>query len=165
MKRIIPLLVAAGLAVIALSGCANASASPTPTATSARDSAVAFAECMRENGVDMPDPDADGRIRIDPDSDVDEAEMQNAQEACSNLLGSGPSDSSGGLGAAEKQRMLDLAACIRENGFPDFPDPEFGDGGQVMLGGEGIDPGDPAFQATAKTCEEEVGFPAPGGGK
>ena len=59
-----------------------------------QDRALKFAQCMRDNGVDMPDPDfAGGGIRvtigvpggggITPDSEV----FQAAQKACGPLFG------------------------------------------------------------------------------
>jgi hypothetical protein len=48
--------------------------------------------------------------------------------------------------------MLAFAECMREHGI-DFPDPQF-DGGAVMVGGPGIDPEDPEFQAAQEACGE-----------
>jgi hypothetical protein len=164
LQRIALAAASTAMAVTFLSACAApADGQPEPEPTTARDSAIAFTQCMRDNGIDMPDPGPDGRIRIDQSAQADPELFSRAQEACASLLGDGPQDTTGGFGEADKERLLALAACIRENGFPDFPDPEFGSGGQVMLGGEGIDPGDPAFQEAAQKCESEVGMPAPGG--
>jgi hypothetical protein len=55
--------------------------------------ALEFAECMREHGVDMPDPqfDENGGIGImvgGPDGPrIDPETMQSAQEACGGLIG------------------------------------------------------------------------------
>lgn len=43
-------------------------------------------------------------------------------------------------GQTEKDALLEFAKCMRRNGVPDFPDPEFGDGGGVSLNlPEGVD--------------------------
>jgi hypothetical protein len=58
--------------------------------------ALAFAECMREHGVEMPDPqfDENGGIGImigGPDGPrIDPETMQAAQEACGELMGPPP---------------------------------------------------------------------------
>ena len=62
--------------------------------------ALAFAQCMRDHGVDMPDPQFGGgpggggmTIAIGgPDSDIDpgSAEFQAAQEACGSAFGFAP---------------------------------------------------------------------------
>ena len=75
-----------------------------------QDRLLEFAECMRDNGVDVPDPDVSGnggRIQIggpggiDPSSD----EFQAAQDACQDILGDlgprfegGPGPGGGGTG-------------------------------------------------------------------
>ncbi|MGZ8562511.1 MAG: hypothetical protein ACXWWU_02710 [Candidatus Limnocylindria bacterium] len=57
-----------------------------PTAEQ-QEALLAFAECMRENGVDMPDPEAGGGF-LQPGSGVDpqSAEFQEAAEACRGSL-------------------------------------------------------------------------------
>ena len=67
-----------------------------------RDEMLAFAKCMREHGIDMPDPtfDGDGRVaisaaRVDGDEDAstgpafdfESDEFQDAQKACGGKLG------------------------------------------------------------------------------
>ncbi|WP_433151232.1 hypothetical protein ACQPZ8_14860 [Actinomadura nitritigenes] len=50
-----------------------------------RDQYVKFAQCMREHGVDMKDPDPDGTIRI-PTGKADPATVNKAREACKALV-------------------------------------------------------------------------------
>ncbi|GGV07643.1 hypothetical protein GCM10010182_28430 [Actinomadura cremea] len=50
-----------------------------------RDRYVKFAQCMREQGVDMPDPGPDGTIQF-PEGDIDPAKAEKAREACRELL-------------------------------------------------------------------------------
>ncbi|WP_232384368.1 hypothetical protein [Actinomadura violacea] len=49
-----------------------------------RDQFVKFAQCLREHGVDMKDPDPDGTIRI-PAGMADPATVNKAREACRAL--------------------------------------------------------------------------------
>jgi hypothetical protein len=50
-----------------------------------RDKYARFAQCMRENGVDMPDPDPDGRLKV-PYRGVDRSRIEKARDACKALL-------------------------------------------------------------------------------
>ncbi|MFF0520176.1 hypothetical protein ACFYTC_15810 [Actinomadura nitritigenes] len=50
-----------------------------------RDQYVKFAQCMREHGVDMKDPDPDGTIRI-PTGKADPGTVNKAREACKALV-------------------------------------------------------------------------------
>lgn len=64
----------------------------------AQAEALAFAQCMRDHGVDMPDPQfsADGGMSIaigGPDgARIDPETMQEAQEACGGAFGIGPGE-------------------------------------------------------------------------
>jgi hypothetical protein len=159
MRRVL-VVIAVAAAVAGLAGCRtdNRPEPPTPEPT-AQEAALAFAQCMREHGVDLPDPGPDGRIRLDQ-SQVDQTLYQEALQACGGLLTAGEG-ADVAIPPAERQRLLDLAACIRDQGFPEFRDPEFS-GGQVMLGGPGMDPTDPEFRAAMQLCERQAGLPAPG---
>jgi hypothetical protein len=184
------------LAIAALAACSGAAANPSGVAslgsqspdpeTSAtpqasmdpEEAALAFAECMREHGVDMPDPqvgsNGDFRVTVNggPGS-LDMAEMQAAQEACQHLM-PGPMGEPRELTAEEKDAMLGFAQCMRNNGI-DMPDPVFEGGGMVRIGGpataaggngEGpaFDPRSEEFQAASEACRAEFGELMPGGG-
>jgi hypothetical protein len=137
--------------------------------TNPEDAMLEFARCMREHGVDMPDPDtsggpgvvkfaapASGGQRIDADG----TKFQEAHEACQHFMEDARPQN---LSPERQQEMQDQALafsrCMREHGV-DMPDPSFGEGGQVMMrigGGEGIDPEDPKFQEAQKACGEAFG--------
>jgi hypothetical protein len=51
-----------------------------------RDRALEFARCMREHGVDMPDPSSDGRMLMRVEEGQD-AVVRRAQEECGELMG------------------------------------------------------------------------------
>lgn len=139
------------------------------------DAFLAFAECMRENGVDMPDPEPgeEGIVMLAPSENVNEEKQRAAEEACNHLLPD--------LGAPSEEDQTDMedallgfAQCMRDHGV-DMPDPQFdttGDGEfSIGLGEEGgrapaIDPEDPDFQAAQEACGDLLpGFgEAPGGG-
>ncbi|GGT65674.1 hypothetical protein GCM10010177_23370 [Actinomadura citrea] len=50
-----------------------------------RDQYVKFAQCMREHGVDIPDPGPDGQIKL-PTGQVDRGQAEKAREACKASL-------------------------------------------------------------------------------
>jgi hypothetical protein len=121
----------------------------------------AFAECMREHGIeDFPDPQIgeDGGIQIEAPAggpgDADRQTLNTAMEACQDLLpqdlGSGEEGPSAEDQAALEDAMLAYAQCMRDHGI-DFPDPEFTDQGVIQRDGN-FDPSDPAFQDADEAC-------------
>jgi hypothetical protein len=155
----------------------GASASPS---VDPEDALAAFAECMRENGVeDFPDPQigSDGGITIgvgggDGSLDEEEAEtIDEAMAACQDLLpqGQGPGGISEEDQAAFQDALVAYAGCMRDHGI-DMPDPEFSGGGALQQLGEDVDPESPEFQEADEACrpalEEALpeGAPGPGGG-
>jgi hypothetical protein len=141
----------------------------------AQDAMLAFAQCMRDHGVDMPDPqvNSDGRAvftagqAVGGGGEMDQTKMDDAQKACQQYLDKVKSEMPPPDPAEleeRKQQMLDFAQCMREHGI-DMPDPQFStDGGglQVALGGPGMDPSSPAWKEANDTCSAEVGMQGPG---
>ncbi|MEU6430354.1 hypothetical protein ABZ860_31050 [Microbispora sp. NPDC046973] len=127
----------------------GAAARPSASATVDRQEAqLKFAQCMREHGVDVPDPDADGRVRI-MGKKGDEAAMQKAMQACQHFMKDAVGDKLGGDDPEARDRMVKFAQCMREHGI-DMPDPAPGQGIQVK-----IKPGqEKAMEEAQKACEE-----------
>ena len=129
------------------------------------DAMLKFAQCMREQGVDMPDPEPGGGIRVNGE-DMSQAEMEAAQAACQKWMDMAePDDAGQELSEEEKQSFLDMAQCMRDRGY-NFPDPTF-DGGRVsqkIEKGDGDMPGpdDPGFQKDQEECSAEAGLDPPG---
>lgn len=131
-----PLAALALILALTAAGCGgddDASTASTAAATSAvQDRAVAFATCMRENGVDeFPDPDASGELTIDGvlnGSSIDPGSRTwtRAVEACRDLQ---PPGFTGDDEVTDEERdtRLAFAECMRENGVRDFPDPVDGE--------------------------------------
>jgi hypothetical protein len=133
-----------------------------------QDAMLKYAQCMREHGIDMPDPQPGGGISLDGAGHSEE-EMQAAQDACQKWMDMAePDDGGHELTEEEKQSFLDMAQCMRDRGY-DFPDPIFNDGRvtQKVEKGEGNGnlpgPDDPAFQKDMEECSAEAGLDAPGG--
>jgi hypothetical protein len=143
------------------------------------DALLEYAQCMRDHGIDMQDPEFDGgRVTMGggpgqgpgPASDEYEA----ADEACRPLMEDArperePLDPEE---QAERQDQLTaMAECMRDRGY-DMPDPEVSaDGGVIMRGGpggggEGGQGGRPddEFAQDMEECQEEAGVDGPDGG-
>jgi hypothetical protein len=110
-----------------------------------------FAECMRDQGVDFPDPDPEGGFEGAEDlRDIMEAEPE-AVEACQEHLASGEHDLTD---PAVQEAMLEFAQCMRDNGVEDMPDPgEDGFGPTLLEEGQG----DPDWDAAIEACQDLLG--------
>jgi hypothetical protein len=141
-----------------------------PATVPEEDAALAYARCIRANGYpDWPDPDPDGRIMLRRDAGMrmDDPKLQAAMQACQDLRPAGAGGGSaimgaGGIGSgfANEEQALAFARCMRENGVPDFPDPNPGGGGIMIVpgggAGSGLNSSDPRFQAAMQTCRTSV---------
>jgi len=146
------------LFAIALSACGigvnAAKPSPTPDPQKAM---LAWAQCMRDHGVNLPDPGAGGgpvNITADP------ATMDAAQNACRSLLkGQDMHQPSAAEQAKMRDALLKFSACMRAHGI-NLPDPTFSGNGATLRAGDPTDPSmDPSsaeFQAAQKACEKNL---------
>lgn len=114
--------------------------SPSPSAMTPQDAALAYARCMRENGVDMPDPvvstDGDGSVSIgqsrpDGGPSISKDDFREAEQTCRHLMEAAMPEAGPPLSAEDMDKMLAFAQCMRENGIP-MEDPS-ADGG-VRIG-------------------------------
>lgn len=130
-----------------------------PSPTSPQERGLAYAKCMRENGVsEFPDPEAGGGgIRIGPGSGVDpqSSEFKKAQEACKDLSPQGEGGPNGGK-PLDSAKVAEWARCMRENGVPKFPDPEIDGGAMVIdMSAVGMKGDDPEFQEAMEACRDK----------
>ena len=156
----VPPAAALTAAALALGACGSDAGNDAGRASNASsDGPLAYARCMREHGVDMPDPEraADGKLLFrgpEPGAGVGPDVLQRAEEACKEKLEAGvqvaPEDR-----RDAQERGLKLARCMRERGI-DMPDPD-AEGRLQLRMGEGPDPSDPAFREAEQACEQEVG--------
>jgi hypothetical protein len=125
------------------------------------DQGVKHAQCMRENGLPgYPDPGEEGgRPKNLPDRDS--PEFKKAEQACQSLLP--PEHRVGTPENAELQRkMLKWAQCMRENGVPNFPDPQ---NGKILVKLGTIDSNSPQFKKAVQACRHlETGGVGKGAG-
>lgn len=129
-KQIFKWSAAVLLAGALLGGCGSADETPSTggqssSADSFEDYQLAFAECMREHGIDMPDPSGDG-MKVPAVKDMDA--FTAASEACQKKLGQPPVAEGGPTKSDEEQlaEMVAIAECFREHGV-EVPDPKPGE--------------------------------------
>lgn len=130
------------LAVLALGlgACGGGEATSTAGADSqsAEDARVKFAQCLREEGIEVEDPGEGGRLHFrqgrgeGPERALEEGgRFEEAAEKCREKLGdAAPPELSEEQRQEFQDRALAFARCMREQGI-DFPDPEFGEGGRI----------------------------------
>lgn len=184
-NRLLPIFAAAIAAGLLLAACggsdspevanlgSNTTADEESDTTEApadpEEAILAYTQCMRENGVDLPDPDFSGEPGqggggffggqggIDPD----DPDFQKAQEKCGSNLESIRGNFNPDNQEQIQDAALELAQCMRDRGF-DVPDPDFsqggpgqgGPGGGGILGDSGLDPDDPEVRAALEECQE-----------
>ena len=128
--------------------------------SSARQSGVLYASCMRAHGVsNFPDSAIsvnDGQVEFNiPLSIKGEPQFQSASRACSTDL---PGGGASAKPSANVQEELEFASCMRAHGITDFPDPLPGGGFNI--------PGNtntPQFEAAENACQASTGSGAHAG--
>ena len=133
--------------------------------------AIEYAQCFRDHGIDMPDPEIgpDGAIADGYDFNPEESGASRetivaAEEACQPIA-----DRAGAAGDQadpEQQQkdldaMVEVAECMRAKGF-DVGDPVLRDDGgiaaQAGLDQDATPEEKQAHQDATKACQEEVGM-------
>lgn len=133
---------------------------------------LAFARCMREHGVDIPDPQpgtggkgGNFNFRVGAGGTAtDKTKLNAADAACRHFIegiGSGPNG--GRMDPATQDALIAFSRCMREHGI-DMPDPQFSDGGAALImpdnGKQAFDPNSQKFKDAQSACENLL----PGGG-
>jgi uncharacterized protein (DUF305 family) len=158
-----------------------------------QDASLAFARCMRQHGVDMPDPtftdngNGGGGFAIKQagpgggGARPADATMQAAQTACKPIMDKAEQDMprpSPQEQAKMRDRALKFAKCMRAHGI-DMPDPTFDDSGQAKIemhaeapanngngpvtNGNGAAPPPPGDNAKMQAAAKACGGPGGGG--
>ncbi|MFG2015471.1 hypothetical protein [Actinomadura geliboluensis] len=140
----------AGGAAAKASVSASASASLSP-----EDARLKFAQCMRENGVDVPDPGAADEKAMRFGKGSDRKKLEGALEKCRQWLQAGGKMPD--LKDPEvRDQFVKLAQCMREHGV-NIPDP--GPDGKIEFPKGDIDPG--ALEKARDACKADL----PGAGR
>jgi hypothetical protein len=144
---------------LALAACGEDAAGGSPAADAdkkAQDAQLKFARCMREHGVDMPDPKPGERgIRLQPQAGVSQGTMQAADKACRKYLQDlKPREMSPEQEKKFRDAALAHARCMREHGV-DMPDPTFGDNGTatIRIARGGVDLNSPKVKEAQEACD------------
>ena len=95
-----------------------------------------FSQCMREEGIDFPDPsfDVDGNPNFDEVQVDNEEEFEEAFIACEDILRNAFPDEfdvDPEVEAALIDASLEFSQCMRDQGI-DFPDPKPGEFGSLL---------------------------------
>lgn len=114
---------------------------------------AAFGKCMRDAGFSWwPDPDNSGRINASPPAGtrVDEEKLSKAQQECSSKY-MNPTQAPA-MSAADIQTLKGYSKCMRENGLPNFPDPDAN--GKIDLGGAHVQDNTPEWKKASEACQK-----------
>ena len=145
-----------------LGSAAQASGAESPGASDAIAQALAYAHCMRANGVPgWPDPDSHGVFdkslvfRAAPNITP---QLEAAERACESVL---PTSMQGPTPAQVQRAWTDargFVQCVRALGLANAPDPVSDDQGLPVfnLSGTGIDPKSPQILAKAQQCQSQL---------
>jgi hypothetical protein len=185
-----PLILAAAAAVaaLALGACGGSDdGGGAPSASSkggdkAFEGALKFSKCMRDHGVDFPDPQrvGSGGIKITGRNiNPNDPKTKAAQSACQKYMQIGGGETIDPAKRAKLQEAaLAFARCMRQHGV-DMPDPQLsGKGGLTFQAGPGsgapksggnagkglgVNPDSPKFKEANKACSHLLGD-GPGAG-
>ncbi|MDT9692511.1 hypothetical protein Q5762_30115 [Streptomyces sp. P9(2023)] len=132
------------------------------------DGKRAFVKCLRENGIDAPDPDANGQVDLGDNAALKKnPTFLKASEKCAAINPPVPEAVEKSLQPKLSPEQIkirrDYAECMQKNGAPDFPEPA----------ADGYDAGDIEWDQTSagakratRTCAPIIGDPVdPGPGK
>jgi hypothetical protein len=162
----------AATASLVVAGCGSDTETPTSPSSSkqgidaaSKKAMLQFAQCMRDHGVNMPDPtfsEGGARVTMREEKGADPQKQRDAEKACQKYQDQvKPPPMSEEQEKKMKEAALKNAQCMRDHGI-DFPDPQFGEGGRMTqkIGPEsGVDPSSQKFQDAMKACQKE----SPGG--
>ncbi len=118
-----------------------------------------FAKCMREEGINFPDPtfDIDGNPQFDNLEIENEEEFERAFENCEDILRNAlpeQFDLDPEVEAALVDASLEFSQCMRDQGI-DFPDPKPGEFGFFAFRDADIDFTSEAVQNAFEICQPE----------
>jgi hypothetical protein len=158
-------LLATGLIAACGNGAAANGASSTTSSNKSAD-ALKFSQCMRDHGINIPDPQTNGNggfsLKIQGGSGTDQfrpddPKFKAAQDACNKYLPNGgqltPEQQ-----AQAQQNALKFARCMRDHGI-NIPDPQTSGGGIKIEGPNGVNFNDPKFQQAQQACQKYLSIP------
>jgi hypothetical protein len=174
-----PLILAAVAAALALGACGSSDndgggGKGASGKDKAFEGALKFSKCMREHGVDFPDPQrvGTGAIKISgANINPNDPKTKAAQSACQKYMQIGGGETIDPAKRAKLQESaLQYARCMRGHGV-NMPDPKLsGNGGLTFQagpgpksanstgrGGLGANPDSPKFKSADEACSHFLG--------
>lgn len=138
---------------VATAGRPTAKATGTAGAGSGsdQDRMLQFARCMRQHGINMPDPQPGHGTDLNIPEGSDKSTVDAAMAACKSLLPNGGEPQK--IDPQTLNRLRQFAKCMRANGITKFPDPtDYG----IQADGNtsGLDPNSPSFKAAQQKCAQ-----------
>ena len=127
--------------------------------TTFEEGVLEFAQCMREEGINFPDPtfDIDGNPQFDNLEIENEEEFEKAFENCEDILRNAlpeQFDLDPEVEAALVDASLEFSQCMRDQGI-DFPDPKPGEFGFFAFRDADIDFSSEEVQEAFEICQPE----------
>jgi len=143
--------------LLAAAGCGSEGAKEADPGEEKEEAPLAFAKCMREEGIDAPDPEPGERGFgfVQPAEGADESVFDAAREVCRKKV-----EADFAFLDEEQALLFDnlfkFAKCMREKGLniPD-PDPATDQGAGEYIK-RVVDPGNPAFEEADDACRVVV---------
>jgi hypothetical protein len=145
-------------AVATLAGCSSSGgAGASNAATGGRDGAAVLLElvrCARANGMpNLPDPQIDANGQPQWPGGEPPVPPESVMRACRSIIDRLPAQAlAGGADPANVPAMVRFAECIRDHGFPAFPDPLPDGKFAASAFPPGVKPGNPPFDAAMQAC-------------
>jgi hypothetical protein len=137
---------------VASLGGDKATATTSPGGSSdPQQAALAYAKCMRQHGINMPDPKLDANESMGsvlPEGvNPDDPKFKAAQQACQQYTPNGGQPVK--PNQQQQQQLLAFARCMRQHGI-NMPDPD-ANGGVDM---RGVDSDTPKVKAAEQACQQ-----------
>jgi hypothetical protein len=128
----------------------SAGPSSAPASLSRDEKGIKFAQCLREHGLDVQDPEPGKglQLKVDPSSGLSKEDVDKAMEACKQFDPQADGTNNANPQAEENGRKF--AECMRKNGVEKFPDPKPGQRGIMIDKAVGEDPD---FQKAQQACQ------------
>ena len=146
-------LIATTTMLAAIAGCGTDETQQNSNSPNADDPDLRYAQCMRDHGLNFPDPDPDGRIQVN--LDTQSQAFRDADADCSHFTQGGQDDNSPDPEVVDA--LVRFAQCMRDHGIP-FSDP--GPDGHLNIQlGPGAPPPD-QIQAAEAECRKYAPGPA-----
>lgn len=132
-------------------GAPKASAS---AAGNGEGSGLKFSQCMRDQGFTwFPDPGPDGGSKVSVPDGTDQTKFKKAEETC-KVYAPGSGQNGRKLSDEDLDKVRQVSRCMRDHGFPKYPDPDAN--GSITIDSKvfGVEPDDPAFQKAMQECQK-----------